>query len=298
LEPCTYSDSRIHLNPVNERFEQGERITIRIDSLHNDNLEIIAKNPKNIEVFSDIIKTNSSGKATIDIPLPDNAMKGTWTIFVKSQSSETQNVAFVGVGAAAKANLVVDPYQVNYPSYKNAKALVFIAGDPNQSASIDVVDSNGNDVFNNRVISIPDEGSCEFYLDLEEFDVGVYTISLSDADIESSSVFSIGLEPSGHLTNFESDDHCIGRCAGNSEGIFKEIIPLSQQKSPLKQFKLGISIDEIQCKENLFLIQKYDGSPACVKKDTIPKLIERGWAEETQSTVKSQDIIVHADILR
>lgn len=48
---------------------------------------------------------------------------------------------------------------------------------------------------------------------------------------------------------------------------------------PLKQINSGISIDEIQCKENLVLIQKYDDSPACVKPKTIEKLIERGWAK-------------------
>lgn len=57
--------------------------------------------------------------------------------------------------------------------------------------------------------------------------------------------------------------------------------------SPLKQFKSGITIDEIQCEELLILVTKYDGSPACVKPETISKLIERNWT--TQSIV--HDII-------
>jgi hypothetical protein len=48
--------------------------------------------------------------------------------------------------------------------------------------------------------------------------------------------------------------------------------------SPLQQFKSGISIDKIQCKEGLVIVTKYDGSPACVKPETKTKLIERGWA--------------------
>ncbi|MCV0391964.1 MAG: hypothetical protein K5790_01580 [Nitrosopumilus sp.] len=48
-------------------------------------------------------------------------------------------------------------------------------------------------------------------------------------------------------------------------------------ESPLKQFKSGVSFDETQCKDNLVLIQKYDGSPACVTLQTKEKLIERGW---------------------
>ena len=48
--------------------------------------------------------------------------------------------------------------------------------------------------------------------------------------------------------------------------------------SPLKEFKLGIATDKIQCRESLTIITKYDGSPACVKQETKQKLIERGWA--------------------
>jgi hypothetical protein len=47
--------------------------------------------------------------------------------------------------------------------------------------------------------------------------------------------------------------------------------------SPLKQFRLGISLNEIQCKESLTLVAKHDGSPACVTSETKIKLIERGW---------------------
>jgi len=49
---------------------------------------------------------------------------------------------------------------------------------------------------------------------------------------------------------------------------------------PLKQFKSGITYDEIQCNGDLVLIQKYDGSPTCVKSETVPKLIEREWTKD------------------
>ena len=35
-----------------------------------------------------------------------------------------------------------------------------------------------------------------------------------------------------------------------------------------------------QCKEYLALVTKHDGTPACVKPESIPKLIQRGWAAE------------------
>ncbi|WP_428325593.1 hypothetical protein [Nitrosopumilus sp.] len=46
-------------------------------------------------------------------------------------------------------------------------------------------------------------------------------------------------------------------------------------QSPLKQFKLGIPVDEIQCNESLILVTKNNGTPACVKEQTLLKLVER-----------------------
>lgn len=59
--------------------------------------------------------------------------------------------------------------------------------------------------------------------------------------------------------------------AGPEESSFYQVL------SPLKQFKSGIPIDEIQCKEFLILVTKNDGSPACVKSETKAKLVGRGW---------------------
>ena len=53
--------------------------------------------------------------------------------------------------------------------------------------------------------------------------------------------------------------------------------------SPLKQFSIGIHPEDIKCKESLTLVTKYDGSPACVKPETKIKLIERGWAQGSES---------------
>lgn len=66
--------------------------------------------------------------------------------------------------------------------------------------------------------------------------------------------------------------------AGENACEKKHEPPFSYLLSPLKQFKSGVVVDEIQCKQNLVLIQKYDGSPACVTEQTKQKLVERGWA--------------------
>ena len=54
--------------------------------------------------------------------------------------------------------------------------------------------------------------------------------------------------------------------------------------SPLKQFHSGVPYDEILCHEDLELVQKYDGSPACVKPETKRILIERGWTQDSSAS--------------
>lgn len=48
--------------------------------------------------------------------------------------------------------------------------------------------------------------------------------------------------------------------------------------SPLEQSRFGIDSHDIVCKQNLQLVMKSeDGSPACIRSDTVSKLVERGW---------------------
>ena len=64
------------------------------------------------------------------------------------------------------------------------------------------------------------------------------------------------------------------RLLANPEQTPKETLTLP----PKKQIEKGIELEDVTCKEDLQLIFKYDGSPACVKPETAEKLIERGWA--------------------
>ena len=68
-------------------------------------------------------------------------------------------------------------------------------------------------------------------------------------------------------------------------GMGGEFIVNTDQKrwTPLKQFKSGVQFNQVKCKDNLVLIQKYDGSPACVKPETKKKLVERGWVQNSSN---------------
>ena len=59
---------------------------------------------------------------------------------------------------------------------------------------------------------------------------------------------------------------------------------------PLKQFKSNIPFHAIKCNVDLQLTQKYDGTPACVKPETVFELIKRGWASDMIKTVQSRNL--------
>ena len=66
--------------------------------------------------------------------------------------------------------------------------------------------------------------------------------------------------------------------------------------SPLEQFKLGIKIDKIVCKENLVItIKSSNGHPACVRQETLEKLIQRGWATALDLVTQQTDNNIPAD---
>ncbi|MGI0027283.1 MAG: hypothetical protein ACREAD_05525 [Nitrosopumilaceae archaeon] len=61
--------------------------------------------------------------------------------------------------------------------------------------------------------------------------------------------------------------------------------------SPLKQFKSGIPVNDIRCKQDLTLVTRpSDNSSACVKPTTAFKLVQRGWGSLVISTTKTMNI--------
>ena len=46
--------------------------------------------------------------------------------------------------------------------------------------------------------------------------------------------------------------------------------------APLKQFRTGTSIHDVKCKDDFFMVITKSGHPACVKPETVNKLLKRG----------------------
>ena len=47
--------------------------------------------------------------------------------------------------------------------------------------------------------------------------------------------------------------------------------------SPKKQLEFGITLENIQCRDNLVLVLRSNGSPMCIKESTFDRLTELGW---------------------
>lgn len=59
--------------------------------------------------------------------------------------------------------------------------------------------------------------------------------------------------------------------------------------SPLQQFKSGIPVEQIQCKERFVVIIKAsNGDPVCVKQKTGKKLLERNWIKCTGISIEGR----------
>ncbi len=83
-----------------------------------------------------------------------------------------------------------------------------------------------------------------------------------------------------------SIDNILQRTNGGSVSPDRTVYPVPwEDRPPLKQFKDGIDPKVIHCNDKLVLIQKYDGTPACVKDSSIVSLITRGWAELSDFTI-------------
>ncbi len=57
-----------------------------------------------------------------------------------------------------------------------------------------------------------------------------------------------------------------------------ELVLMENKPAPLKQLKQGVYHGDVICKSELVLIGKVDGTAACVKPDSVARLVERGWA--------------------
>lgn len=120
--------------------------------------------------------------------------------------------------------------------------------------------------------------SCVGYFVLVDDDEAIYSSVEQNIDLYSQYYLILKIP-------FQEDSSLI-RIIGSTQiptgkniDCKKEMQKIIDELPPLKQIKLFRELSEIKCKENLELIYKStNNSPACVKPESILKLIERGWS--------------------
>ena len=89
--------------------------------------------------------------------------------------------------------------------------------------------------------------------------------------------------PDGHLYLMTGNSDGRGTPFEGDDKILR-IVPLDadrQDLSPLQQSRMGTEPHNILCRENLELVIRAGGEPACVREQTVQRLLEAGWARGT-----------------
>ncbi len=114
-------------------------------------------------------------------------------------------------------------------------------------------------------------------------------IIIAIAFVCSILIFSVGLTPQSFGWGGKEPDKRVcgdrlcseisgGRDAWENKAIIPSTIKNESSMTSLKtQIKNGVSPDSITCNEELVLIIRHNGSPACVKPQTAEKLEQRSW---------------------
>lgn len=257
---CQEHDSEITVISSKEVFYPNENMTLSVIGQPNKTTELIIENPKNT-VFSET-KTSTTDNTTFAYTIEANPMKGTWKII----ANQDANVDILFLGVYDKPQRVLTVHATALSHSKFHTATFTIAGNPQQPLNLDVTDSMKQTVFHDKLI-LNSNGMCVYSLALSDFSTGVYDLEISDNTVSDSTTFSVGLQP------YDPALEAVSKFTKHDAS------DLTKPTTPLKQVELGVSLDKIKCKSNLVLIQKYDGTPACVTESTKQKLIERGWTK-------------------
>ena len=74
--------------------------------------------------------------------------------------------------------------------------------------------------------------------------------------------------------------------------IFSFILPINADiESPRKQMKMGISAEDILCRNGLELVIRTNGIPACVKPETVDIMQKRGMLINTEFSTSDAEIV-------
>ncbi len=198
-------------------------------------------------------------------------------------------------------------FQYTAGSYVLENLTLIIEVSPESAKSKVHFDVEPVSVYQNDIARIPVTMTVDPSIEHEKIFLSISYVGIDLHDVPFKSSWSDSIifdidhacsEPSDYIRGgpcgFQSSVD--GKDISSSQGIWGGFTEIPKLPSPLKQFKSGIPVDEISCKENLQLMVKASNeNPACVKPETAEKLIERGWGSKLETMQDSKTPIESLD---
>jgi len=265
---------RIFNNAISKPFDQSDSVAVGTviqkenqanhSITYSINVEFYLKNPQSFDLITATLKDVVEPQTFPDV------------LYYNSPVFNENDLVFVylkktdGIYTVLPQSFTIDKHEVRGPPptillTKSPNKQNFEQGDEivisGQVRKAELYNAAKNGESLDVKLTLRDEKNEIIFLDLMGIDIeGNYHYNLQTSKLSPGKYeFEINYGP-----------------AGTGDRITIE--PNLKFWTPLKQFQMGISINEIQCKENLILVHKYDGSPACVENETKKTLVERGWA--------------------
>jgi hypothetical protein len=220
-----------------------------------------------VEKFEDKIKTSPEGHAIYALNITSYPV-GVYSVLVTSSTGQ-QKIGFsVGLPPTG-GHMTIDTDKNTYLPGNNISILG--AGNANSLVTVSLIDPDGTFVtsvqtfsnntghFSTHSLKIPQDGI-----------PGTWRIDAASGVNHETIEIKVILSES---TIVQNGTNATVPIYGGGPVVAIQLMP-----SPLKQFKSGIAIKDVKCNDGLQFIMKNENSqPACVKPQTMSKLIERGW---------------------
>lgn len=184
------SDKKIVIVPTKSKFNLGETFSFNGTVIPNEPIELALENPLGVEIFSDIIQIDKSGKVEFEFKTNNNMIEGTYTLIARQGNDRELIFAGLGVLPEIPVNLSFD--KLNYKTTE--KANILLTGKPSEFVSLLIIDPSDKPRGEAVSIQIGPDGRKVYELELTGFSSGIYTAVVSKGNTKSSETFTVGLQ--------------------------------------------------------------------------------------------------------
>jgi len=184
------SDKVILISPKSIKFTKGETMEFNGTALSNKIIEFSLKDPRQKEIFSEILTTDENGFIEFKYETNQNTEPGTYTL-VATQEKEKEFI-FAGLDVKPIIPIIVEFDKLNYKQTESA--IVSLIGESSEIVKLFIIDPSDKQIGEDISITLEPDGSGKYILDLEGFGSGVYTAVASKGNSKSSEIFTVGLQ--------------------------------------------------------------------------------------------------------